>query len=299
MQHHPDDRFLQYVRKGDGCWEWSGRLDVHGYGVATRHPDHPSAGRGAHRIAWSMHSGAIPKGMAICHHCDNPRCVRLDHLFLGTRAENIVDAARKGRMKHKLTRENVAEVRALAARGIPNVTIAVMYGVTPPTISRIVHGVDRRHCDGVSAAPLPPMAPPMGDSFATEPSRPPPSVFWPRPEVDSVLVRIDRHVRPPVAVAPGLLFDVVKAAFGQRRKTVRNALAARWEVGRVDAAMAAAGVDPRARAETLGLDELDVVPRRRRDLLPGPRQHAAGRVDPDDAPRRADSLDEEREVRAG
>lgn len=85
--------------------------------------------------------------------------------------------------------------------------------------------------------------------------RVPPSVFWPRPEVDSVLVRIDRHARPPVEAAPGLLFEVVKAAFGQRRKTVRNALGARWEPGRVDAAMAAAGVDPRARAETLGLDD--------------------------------------------
>ncbi|MBX7159028.1 MAG: 16S rRNA (adenine(1518)-N(6)/adenine(1519)-N(6))-dimethyltransferase RsmA [Acidimicrobiia bacterium] len=86
--------------------------------------------------------------------------------------------------------------------------------------------------------------------------RVPPSVFWPRPEVDSVLVRIDRHPQPPVDVAPGLLFDVVKAAFGQRRKTVRNALASGWSVEQVDAALAAAGVDSRARAETLGLDDL-------------------------------------------
>lgn len=155
---HPDDRFWRRVSKGPGCWEWNGSADKHGYGDAGGHPNHPSAGERAHRIAWAMQNGPIPKGMSICHHCDNPRCVRPDHLFLGTRADNVVDAARKGRMKHKLTRQHVAEIRALIARGIPQVTVATMYDVTSTTVSRIARGLARRHCEDVVAPDLPPIA---------------------------------------------------------------------------------------------------------------------------------------------
>ena len=86
--------------------------------------------------------------------------------------------------------------------------------------------------------------------------RVPPTVFWPVPGVESVLVRLTR--RPPtVAVDPGRLMTVVHAAFGQRRKTVRNSLASVLgrPVADVEAALAAAGVDPGARAETLSLED--------------------------------------------
>ena len=80
------------------------------------------------------------------------------------------------------------------------------------------------------------------------------SAFWPAPNVDSVLLRIERKDRPPPVDAQAF-FRVVKAAFGQRRKTLRNALG---ELAGSPAAaedrLRAAGVDPGARAETLGLD---------------------------------------------
>ncbi|MFN8103902.1 MAG: 16S rRNA (adenine(1518)-N(6)/adenine(1519)-N(6))-dimethyltransferase RsmA [Acidimicrobiia bacterium] len=92
--------------------------------------------------------------------------------------------------------------------------------------------------------------------------RVPPTVFWPRPEVDSVLVRIDRHERPRVDTGRDALYGVVTAAFGQRRKTVRNALGAGgWAPERVEAALAACGVDTRARAETLGLEDFAALTR--------------------------------------
>lgn len=92
--------------------------------------------------------------------------------------------------------------------------------------------------------------------------RVPPSVFWPRPEVDSVLVRIDRHARPPAAVGRDALFAVVTAAFGQRRKTVRNALGSGpWEPGQVEAALAACGIGTRVRAETLGIEDFAALTR--------------------------------------
>ncbi len=77
-----------------------------------------------------------------------------------------------------------------------------------------------------------------------------PNVFVPKPKVESALVRILRHERPPVRVQNvSRMFDLVRAGFATRRKTLRNTLE-----GRVDAErFARAQVDPQARAETLSL----------------------------------------------
>jgi 16S rRNA (adenine1518-N6/adenine1519-N6)-dimethyltransferase len=79
-----------------------------------------------------------------------------------------------------------------------------------------------------------------------------PNVFFPRPNVESALVLMVRHERPPVVVADvDRLFELVRAGFATRRKTLRNTLA-----GRIDAdQFARAEVDPQARAETLSLDD--------------------------------------------
>jgi 16S rRNA (adenine1518-N6/adenine1519-N6)-dimethyltransferase len=81
----------------------------------------------------------------------------------------------------------------------------------------------------------------------------PASVFIPRPNVESVLVRLDRRPAPPVEVAsPALMFDLVRAGFAHRRKMLRRSL--RPVLGeRADEMLAAAGIDPRARAESLDL----------------------------------------------
>lgn len=87
-------RFWSYVAKSDGCWEWAGNVGKNGYGR------HCVLGRRvtSHRWIWQALNGPIPNGMEICHHCDNKRCVRPDHLFLGTHRENMLDAWHKGRI---------------------------------------------------------------------------------------------------------------------------------------------------------------------------------------------------------
>ncbi|HEX5936883.1 MAG TPA: 16S rRNA (adenine(1518)-N(6)/adenine(1519)-N(6))-dimethyltransferase RsmA [Actinomycetota bacterium] len=84
--------------------------------------------------------------------------------------------------------------------------------------------------------------------------RVPPEVFWPRPTVESVVVRLERRARSPVAVDEARLREVVDAGFAERRKTMRNALR-RLGADDADAVLGAAGVEPAARAESLALED--------------------------------------------
>src|SRR5688500_2653189 len=88
-----EDRFWPKVQKSDGCWEWTGAKQPAGYGNFYF--------RGvvqlAHRVAWELANGPVAVGQHVLHRCDNPRCVRIEHLFLGTHADNMRDMLSKGR----------------------------------------------------------------------------------------------------------------------------------------------------------------------------------------------------------
>lgn len=94
------ERFWKKVRKTDGCWLWIGGKDRRGYGRIGDVPS-PNGRRGptilASRASWQLHYGPIPDGLDILHRCDNPSCVRPDHLFAGTASDNFQDMLRKGR----------------------------------------------------------------------------------------------------------------------------------------------------------------------------------------------------------
>ena len=90
----PNWRFWQRVKKADGdaCWEWDnvagrryGQFYLHGKQVQ------------AHRASWELNVGEIPDGIKVLHRCDHTHCVRPDHLFLGTQADNVADMISKGR----------------------------------------------------------------------------------------------------------------------------------------------------------------------------------------------------------
>lgn len=91
----------------------------------------------------------------------------------------------------------------------------------------------------------------------------PPSVFWPQPRVASALVRMVRLRTPRVEIPSDELMPIVKAAFAQRRKTVRNSLASVMglDVASVVAVLEGADVDPGARAESLSIEDFARVAR--------------------------------------
>lgn len=94
------ERFWSLVEKTDGCWAWKGYTQEGRYGHFMVTPGHR---QGAHRVAWQIAYGAIPDGLHVCHRCDNPSCVRPDHLFLGTHRDNMRDMVARGRNRRKVS----------------------------------------------------------------------------------------------------------------------------------------------------------------------------------------------------
>lgn len=102
------------------CWEWKSKR-----GTGQRpYTKYKNKSWNTSRLAWFLLNGEIPKGMCVCHKCDNPPCCNPEHLFLGTVQDNVDDRERKGRNKmplsrgeehghHKLSESDVKEIRFL------------------------------------------------------------------------------------------------------------------------------------------------------------------------------------------
>lgn len=148
-QAEADARFWAKVDRASDCWAWIGALTTAGYGSLKR----GGVVYYAHRISWEMHHGPVPAGQVVCHLCDNRRCVRPDHMFLGSQHDNLRDAAAKGRMERgearhsaRLTVKTVAEIRNRYARGMaPQQVLAADYGVSQMAISKVVRRETWRH----------------------------------------------------------------------------------------------------------------------------------------------------------
>lgn len=157
MRANTASDFWQRVKKSNACWEWDGHLKK------ARYSNNKGGGYGlfrfngklrrAHRVAFSL-ANNLPvefEGL-ILHTCDNPKCVRPDHLELGNHSKNIVDAYARGLRKYgngphgernrhaKLTNADVLKIADLIREGRSNVEIASRFGVTAAMICRIRRG---------------------------------------------------------------------------------------------------------------------------------------------------------------
>ena len=140
------DRFWAKVEKTENCWLWKAARTSNGYGWFSKN----NRATRAQRVAYELTYGEIPENKCVLHKCDNPPCVRPDHLFLGTRFDNNKDMAAKGRSPHrfgdknpnsKLTTEQVAEIRFKYKNSRINQTeLGKQYGVRQTTISYIISG---------------------------------------------------------------------------------------------------------------------------------------------------------------
>lgn len=98
---------------GTPCLEWTAGRSRDGYGKFA--PAHKSVR--AHRVAWELAHGPIPACLHVLHRCDNPLCVDVEHLFLGTNEDNIRDRDAKGRHVAPRGEAHRARMREVAARG--------------------------------------------------------------------------------------------------------------------------------------------------------------------------------------
>lgn len=160
------ERFLtnvQFPNESSGCWTWKGYLSKAGYGLFTL----DGKRIGAHRASWDLHHGKIPNNHDICHECDNPSCVRPDHLAPKPHVFNLADMIAKGRSargdrnglrRHperiargekcgasRLTSNQVIEIRQLGKSGKTPREISKVFQISEGNVRHILKGDSWKH----------------------------------------------------------------------------------------------------------------------------------------------------------
>ncbi len=127
------------------CWTWTKKLNDSGYGIFYINGKNTRA----HRFSYSSFVEKISDTAYVLHHCDVRSCVRPDHLYVGTKRDNILDALTRKRHKvptppkgeqhshAKLRDKDVLEIRELQNKGVHTRTIQSMFPVSQSTLSRI------------------------------------------------------------------------------------------------------------------------------------------------------------------
>ena len=133
------------IKNAEGCWDWSGCVPKNpGYGQFR----HSMKLERAHRASWLIYFGEIPLGMMVLHKCDNKRCSKPDHLFLGTKLDNNLDMLKKGyhptigksgeeNPMAKLTNEEVEFIKSIDKKQYNRHKLAELFGIHYNTVSKI------------------------------------------------------------------------------------------------------------------------------------------------------------------
>ena len=145
MKLSKQERFLTHVEKDEetGCWAWTGGKDKDGYGVFS-FGSRKEGNKRAHRVAYELWNGAIPKGYWVLHKCRN-KCVNPEHLEVGTACKNNTDdRIRDGNLLEgsknpsaKYTAEEILEIRRRYAEGETQTSISKSMGIKQGHISDI------------------------------------------------------------------------------------------------------------------------------------------------------------------
>lgn len=143
------ERLAKYRWKSPfGCWIWIGCKTRKGYGNITVNGGYMAA----HRLAWTLAKGPIPKGQFVLHRCDHRDCIRPSHLFLGTGRDNMADMTKKDRQakgeriaRAKLTGQQVLEIRRRRAHGERTEDLAREFGMSFMGVYNAAVGLTWKH----------------------------------------------------------------------------------------------------------------------------------------------------------
>lgn len=142
------ERFMSNVQKTESCWKWIGGKTSFGHGNFF----FDGKSYMAHRLAYTLFNGEIPKGMVIMHKCDNPECTNPEHLKLGTQADNLADMRAKKRHKFgeshpktTLTEQQVREIKSTPLKYGSGILLAKKFNITPQAVSMIRSGRNWAH----------------------------------------------------------------------------------------------------------------------------------------------------------
>jgi hypothetical protein len=149
----PDRFWKKVLIIPNGCWLWLGATDADGYGLIYNTDAPPSHFRATH-ICCQLTGRDIPAGKLVCHTCDNPTCVRPDHLWIGSHQENARDRDLKGRHAHcgpitpasgirhpmALYGDRIGDVHSLRTIGLTYREIAMRVSMSASNVGRILRG---------------------------------------------------------------------------------------------------------------------------------------------------------------
>ena len=152
------ERFWAKVEVTPTCYVWRGSRRRQDYGAMMVDQKEWAV----HRLAWTAINGPIPDGIDVLHRCDNPPCVRIDHLFLGTHLDNMRDMMKKGRyrppptenssrgvdhFRAKLSDERVRILRDGISAGQSQAYFARLWSIDASTIHSAAHRKTWRHIE--------------------------------------------------------------------------------------------------------------------------------------------------------
>lgn len=167
---------LSIPEPNSGCWLWMGTVSSktrpYGRMIIGSRSDGTRKSIGAHRASFEAFVGQVSTGMEVCHRCDTPSCVNPDHLFVGTRQENVDDRERKNRnvLPSILLGESAPQakfknaiVSEVIASTLSSRAAAAHYGISPSYVRQLRRGEWRK-----SSLPTPPaLSEPHADGSAT------------------------------------------------------------------------------------------------------------------------------------